>query len=343
MKNRHRFGLLAACLVAMALAVAGSPGEAQSALETGWWWKGNPGAMVPVPPGGPVVNFPAVPPGLPAPPNANGGIMVAALPDGAVSIAAVRAPVDAQSLTLSVVENGNVGGAQAHLLACLPGSPWKAAAGGRWDDKPLVACDLSNGGGSVAGVPAADGASWTFPVQPLVVDGAIDVVIVPKSGGVVPGGVLEPFQLVFRPPTLESFVINPPPVAVEETPEPVEPPGEDVTEDTGDAFDAEEIVGDESYDPVASAALPLTEQSPRTFAPVRATGAGPDSGDQALAVLIVLLLAGATWVVSQQAVPMPASLTRVGARTRTAPVATPTVGGLGQFARTRSGKPPSLF
>ena len=343
-RGRRRVVALGLFAGALLLMLSGGPGEAQTAIETGWWWKGNPGSRIPLPDEVPVpaTEFPTTPPSLPPPPNVGEGLMVAALPDGAVSVAAVRASFGAESLTLAVAENGNFGGQVAHLIACVAPFPWNPNAGGRWDDKPIVACDLSNGGGSVAGIPSADFSTWTFPVAPLLIDGKTDVVIVPTWGGVLPEGLLEPFQLVFKVPTLEAFVLSPTIPSVDD----VDTPARDTTSDdieTG-VLDPSEIVGDQSYAPVASAALPPASQAPRLFAP--ATALGDDTGDttaQLLAVVLLLLCAGALWMTSQQAVPAPISLARVAARPRTGPTAPPTVGGLGRFERTRSGKPPSLF
>lgn len=342
MRSPSRRALVALLLLAMSLVVANRPGEAQSAITTGWWWKGNPGPTLPLPAGVPIVVLPAEPPALAEPPNATGGLMVAALPDGASSIAAIHAGVDAQSITLRPIENGDIGGMNAHLLACITIGGWQPTTAGRWDNKPIVACDLSNNGGSVAGIRNDDG-SWVFPVAPLVSGGELDVAIVPAAGA-LPAGLLEPFQLVFAIPTLESFVINPPVPEVEEANEPTadEPFVDSFADDTGAGSGFETFGGDGSFAPIASAALPPAAQAPRRFAPV-ATTAQSDAGAQGLAVLLLLLVAGAAWMTSQQQLPAPISLIRVGARTRVGPPSAPTTGGLGRFERTRSGKPPSLF
>lgn len=349
MTRRHRVGRLGLAIfafVGMAMAVAAAPGEAQTDIESGWWWKTNPGERLEPPSPAPAVPVPAAPGSPPPPPNAQDGLMVSAAPDGAVAIAAVRGAIDAQTLTLSVAENGDVRGATANLLACAVAGGWTPTKAGRWDNKPVVACDLSNGGGSVAGIRGEDG-SWAFPVQPLVEDGAIDVAIVPAAPTAA-GGVVEPFQIVFKVPTTESFVVNESVTDTGSESAFVPPPDEAASNEeftTGlDGFDAGAVVGDESFAPVAAPALPPSEQAPRVFAPA-ATNAddGTDAGGQAVAVLVVLLVAGAAWFGAQQKAPAPLSLIRVGARTRTAPPAAPTTGGLGRFERTRSGKPPSLF
>jgi len=336
--------LALAAFAALSLAALDRPGSAQSAVETGWWWKGNAGASVPVEEV-PVPPLPAPLPSAPPPPNVGNGLMVAASPDGAVSIAAVRAPVDASSLTLKLAPDGNVGGATAKLLACLPASPWTANKGGRWDDKPMVACDLGNGGGSVAGIPSSDGKAFTFPVLPLVIAGAIDVVIVPAADPATPAGLVAPFQLVFEAPDLSAFQINPPAAPAEETFDPAgdgsasATPGGAISEE----FGAEQLVGSETFAPVASAALPPAAQAPRVLTPAATLGANGASTAQAIAVMLLLAVGALAWFASRQPIPAVASLSRVAARTRIAPPSTPTEGGLGRFSRTRSGKPPSLF
>ena len=84
--------------------------------------------------------------------------------DGAFAVAAVRVDQELTSLTLRVAPNGDANGMSAQLVACMAVTPWTPVAGGDWDAKPVVACDLINGGGSVAGIRAEDGSSWTFPV-----------------------------------------------------------------------------------------------------------------------------------------------------------------------------------
>lgn len=341
----------AVLLCALSVVLADTPGDAQAAIETGWWWKGNPGTAVPLPSALPVPQqyFPADLGGLPPPPNVGGGLMVGALPDGAFSIAAVRTSLNAESLTLTAAANGNVNGQMAHLLACQSSFPWNANAGGRWDDKPLVACDVTNGGASVAGIPSADFNSWTFPVAPLIVDGALDVVIVPAAG-TLPNGLLEPFQLVFDPPQISSFVINPTVPTVDDATDDV-----DDTEDTsvfGDGSSSDLGIGggnlssfatDQTFAPAAAAALPPASQAPQLFTPAATTVPANTSSAQLLALLLLLGVAAAAWATTRQELPAPLSLSRVAARPRSRPSAEPTTGGLGRFARTRSGRPPSLF
>ena len=341
----------AATLLSIVWLAAPVPPAESAGVESGWWWKGNPGATAPFPAPVPVVNLPAVPPGLPIPPSAAGGLFVAALPDGAFSVAAVRADVDTTSITLSVAENGSVNGSAAHLLACASRSPWTPAEGGRWDDKPTVACDLSNGGASVAGIIAADGLSWTFPVAPLVDGGAIDVVIVPTGDTATPAGLVQPFALTFEKPDMGALVVN--------TNSPL---GESEfgTFDAGgsDDYVASEQDGSLSFvgglapgvspGPIASPALPPAAQSPPIVLSAPAgrrvlADTEPTDRAKALALLVVLAAMALTYAASRQALPPLRGLAGVSAHRPPAEVTTaPVVGGLGRFRRERMGTPPKL-
>ncbi len=333
---------LALTLTGLGLFIGAPRGNA-AGVEFGWWWKGNPGQQVPVPGGVPVPaqNFPADPPSAPEPPNAAGGLMVGALPDGAFAVAAVRAPLNATSLTLTVAPNGDAGGQVAHLLACAATSPWNPIAAGRWDDKPIVACDLVNGGGSVAGIRSEDGTTWTFPVAPLASDGAVDVVIVPAADPTVPAGAAEPFQLVFQPPTESSFAVGPPLSTGGEFPQSSDPSTDLTTsDDVSPTIDFGAFGG--STTPVAAPALSSNDQAPVLAAVPAAADADDDGAAKALGLLVMLLGLAAILAATRQPTPAIRSLTRMGA-TEAAPATTKAMGGLGRFAAEREGRPPPLF
>lgn len=335
-------------LVAAVCVVLGAgllaPGSSRAAtIETGWWWKANTGSSpetpaVPVVPAPPIV-LPAEPPAPPAPPTAEGGLQVAALPDGAFAVAAVRVDAELTSLTLRVMPNGDANGMQAKLVACAAVTPWQPVVAGRWDAKPVVACDLINGGGSVAGIRSDDGTSWTFPVAPIAAEGKTDVVIVPLADSDLAQGFASPFQIVFFPPTATDIVL----AAVEET--------DDASGDAESAPTPEDLFNDpELYDEISgfgapagdAAAVPLVRPAlgDGEQAPILPAFAGrDDNGSQLLGGLLVLLgLGGFMWAARQPTPPI-VSMVRGG---RAVPGVAPTLGGLGRFARERSGKPPSL-
>ncbi len=336
--------------LAVVLLVAGAglavpnPGRAAT-IESGWWSRGNTGSAINQPPAPPVV-APAPLPAPPAPPNTEGGLQVAALPDGALSIAAVRVDQELTSITLRVAPNGDANGMSANLAACAAATPWVPATNGPWDAKPVVACDLINGGGSVAGIRSEDGSTWTFPVGPLANDGKTDVVIVPLANSEVAQGFAAPFQLVFMPPTAADLVIAS--VTPEVAPTDDSFGADDSATDSG-AIDG---AGFSSFDPTfaagsgAGATAPLVtpaldEADQAPVRPAFAAVPGRDNDSQLLGAAMVLLALGLFYWASRQATPPIHSL--VGAHVgREIPVGEPQLGGLGQFKRARVGRPPAL-
>lgn len=338
--------LLAVTGLVIGVALIGSAPSQAAEVTSGWWWKLNVGASTAFPTPVPNQPLPATPPAPPTPPTADGGLLVGATPDGALAIAAVRSTEAATSITLKVAANGDAAGALAHLLACATTSPWMTAAGGRWDDKPIVACDLANGGGSVAGIRSEDGASWTFPVAPLATEAGSDVVIVPIADSQT--GLLAPFQITFVAPTPADLVLAP----KTEVPASDDFDSSDASASDGTAFDASPIGGGDfglvpslvgggdTRVPLVSPALNAREQSPNlalrpTSAPLKS-----DGGQELAGALVVLASLALFYGTSRQALPAPHSLVDVGI-VRDAPV-TANLGGVGRFARPREGTPPSL-
>ncbi|MEY2399099.1 MAG: hypothetical protein QOJ00_2273 [Actinomycetota bacterium] len=331
-------------LAAGVLLVGGAPSQAAD-VTSGWWWKLNMGDTTAFPAPVPNQPLPTTAPEPPTPPTSDGGLLVGATPDGALAIAAVRTSEAATSITLHVADHGDVGGAVAHLAACVATSPWTPAAGGRWDNKPIVACDLANGGGSVAGIPSADGTTWTFPVAPLARDRGTDVVIVPTEDPMVPG-FTDPFQITFVAPTARDIVFAPlQPASGSEV---VSPDAGDVTDLGGLTADGSGLAlvpslagGGDFGVPVVSPALAATDQhAPLAIRPVTAVPAS-DGGQELAGALVVLASLALFYASSRQAIPPRRGLVDVGI---VRPVAvTAELGGVGRFARAREGSPPALF
>ncbi len=335
-------------LVGVLAVVAGAslvgPNQSRAAtIETGWWWKANTGTSpeapaLPVVPA-PNVTLPVAPPAPPVPPNADAGLQVAALQDGAFSVAAVRVDQELTSITLRVAPNGDANGMNAKLVACTAVTAWKPVAGGEWDTKPVVACDLINGGGSVAGIRSPDGSSWTFPVAPLADDGKTDVVIVPLATSDLAPGFATPFQLVFVPPTASDLVVAAP------APGEAGTPSDDASETASDvsssysSFDPTFASGSGGSAPVVSPALGQKEQAPVLPRYVAATE--PDNGSQLFGAAMVIAGLALLYGASRQETPPIRPLVGGGIG-REIPATEPQTGGLGRFARPRSGKPPSL-
>jgi hypothetical protein len=331
---------LGGALVAAAAAVVLVPSGADAATlaQSGWWWRVND--SLPAPP--------------PAPPNVpEGGLMVAGAPDGATAIAALHFDLaegeGSPLLTLQVAENGDQGGETALLAACLTGSAWQPASAGGWTSKPFPACTE----GSVNGVRAEDGATWTFALTPLLSDGVLDVTLVPlKDPALPPGADGSTFQLVFAPPTAASLVTT-------------SGGGGDFTSDfsvpdfaasdlTAPAVDfSAPAGGDLSLPPVdsssLSASLPEGEQGLTATAPVaqqqNAPLASPVAAVQehkGLAALVLALCGAALLWSAQLPLPAPRRLGAFAAVAGASEPPPPQTSGLGRFARTRSGAPPPL-
>lgn len=331
-------GALLAAAAAVVLVPSGA--EAGTLAQAGWWWRVNDG-------------LPASPPAPPMVPE--GGLMVGGAPDGATAIAALHFDLaDGEGsplLTLQVAENGDQGGETALLAACLTGSAWQPASAGAWTSKPFPACAE----GSVNGVRAEDGKSWTFALTPLLSDGVVDVTLVPGTDPALPPGANgSTFQLVFAPPTAASLTTS-------------TGGGSAFSSDFGapdfsagalsaPAADfSAPVGGDLTLPPVDSggfaASLPEGEQGLTATAPVAQQQNAPLESSAVAAVeehrglaALVLALCGAALLWSAQLpVPAPRRLGAFGAAAGPAPAEPPPhTSGLGRFARARSGAPPRL-
>lgn len=326
------------------------PGQADAAglAKAGWWWRVNDGSLPVAPPA------PATVP--------EGGLMVAGGPDGATAIAALHFDVGDNEtspvLTLTVAPNGDQGGSTALLAACLTGSAWDPASAGGWGYKPFPACDQ----GSVNGIRSDDGASFTFGLAPLLSGGIVDVTLVPGVDASRPQGASgSTFQLAFNPPTAASLATTPGPTPSTDFPAPdfgAPDGGYDAgTYDlsAGGGFDLPAVPTDSGFTP----ALPpvdrgLTATAPLVQgrnAPLRATPAAAVAEHKGLAALVLVLCGGALLWSAQLPVPDPRRLgtftgpgdaRRPSAAESGPATATTEVGGLGRFARARSGTVPRL-
>lgn len=326
------------------------PGRADAASLTkaGWWWRVNDGSLPTTPP--------------PPPTVPEGGLMVAGAPDGATAIAALHFNVDENEtspvLTLTVAPNGDQGGSTAMLAACVTGSAWEPASAGGWAFKPFPACDQ----GSVNGIRSDDGATWTFGLAPLLSAGIVDVTLVPGVDTSRPAGADgSTFQLAFDPPTAASLATTPgsAPTSDFAAPDFSAPAGGfdagAYDPSAGSGFDLPAVPTESGFTP----ALPpadrgLTATAPVVQgrnAPLRATPASAVTDHKGLAALVLVLCGAALLWSAQLPVPAPRRLgTFTGsgdARPAVAAgvdpsLAAPGVGGLGRFARARSGTVPRL-
>lgn len=320
---------------AAALALAPVPADAATLTQAGWWWR---------------VNDALIPATIPAPTVPEGGLMVSGAPDGATAIAALHFELadgeGAPVLTLAVAENGDQGGDRAVLAACLTGSAWQPESSGAWTNKPFAACDE----GSVNGVRSADGKTWSFALAPLLSDGILDVTLVPGRHPELPAGLDgSTFQLVFTAPTAASLtttagVATAPPIDVPDFGAP----------DPGAGFTPPPFGGDLSLPdpaPAFAPALPEADQGLTATAPVAQQrnaplAASPIAVAEDHKVLgVIILTVCAVALLWSARLPVPAIRRLGGFASDDAPVdadAPAPVGGLGRFARARSGPAPRL-
>ena len=351
---------LARAAVAVLFALAVLPGggaDAATLGDKGWWWFGNAGSGTKLtPPGVPGVAVPETAPETPPPPDVpENGLLVerAVTPEGVQStaIGAVRFEMmSGESSPILELKAASTAGTPA-LLACLTGSAWTGSHGGRWDYKPLVACDPASEGASVSGVAGAENV-WTFNLSTLVIGGdeedgggTVDVAIVPARD---PAAATQaPFRIVFEAVTQDSL---------KTTVGGGGSGGFELSEDLAGALDAgfvDATTLDTFSSPTDSLALvepdlPATDQGLDATAPaVRAQTdnavirpPAPDDGAAtAAAIFVILAAAAASYFLSQQNTPRVQGLIPVRSK-KVAPVEDMVrVGGLGRFARPRVTSP----
>jgi hypothetical protein len=162
---RRRAALLALSLTLVTFGAGGPAGAEDARLaDAGWWWRAQTSVGV----------------GLLAPPTVQPGqLLVQGAPDGPVAIAAVRysLPAGSQGATLTLrVADGGQPGPGAVVLACPPTGPWFGEDAGAWESRPEADC-----ASSVPGMPSDDGQTWSFELDLLRSEDALDVVLVPGS------------------------------------------------------------------------------------------------------------------------------------------------------------------
>lgn len=155
-----------AALVSLGIGLAGAslgsqPADAATAVASGWWDRNQ----------GITLTAPAPPP--------EGALRVASDPGGTSAVAAVRYQLDADETlpTLELRVTGSPADDTTALLACITTTAWEPAAGGPFADAPETDCD----NGSVAGQVSSDGTVVSFGLAPLVRGGVLDVAIVPVA------------------------------------------------------------------------------------------------------------------------------------------------------------------
>lgn len=258
--------------------------------------------------------------------------MVGGGPAGATAVAALRFELEPDQgspvLTLAVADNGDVNGASAVLGACPASSAWASTYAGVWTSKPASACARV-----VKGVRAADGMTWTFNLAALVVGNVIDVVLQPLEAS--------NFNLTFNAPATAALKTFPRPVVapagIDATPASAPIDGDTVAADL--AADAGLLVLDVPLSAPTNSDVAVLSGSRGSQSATPTVVSEPARRASGLGVLLLLAACLAAYALSQ--VPVPAA--RGLGRMRVTPIVAPTqVGGLGRFARLRSGPPPRL-
>jgi hypothetical protein len=217
-----------------------------------------------------------------------------------------------------------------------------------WDAKPSVACSL----GSVSGQRDATAGTWTFPLAPLVIGNEVDVVLTPGVLGGAPDGappVYPTFSLAVEKVTDASLATTPGPPSTagfDSSQSGFDPATEDGGLDLGPTF---------ADDPGLSAfspALPSSGQGVTATAPVvrQATAANvlpispKAAGGSGLAFIVILATMAVAYRLNRLPIPSPRRLGSLAASAPHTPPPTivPDTGGLGRFARRRTGAPPPL-
>ena len=319
---------LLAAVVVTALAVP-APALAEAPIAHGWWWRAQPGVLVPVP----------------APPQAPpGGLYVEGAPDGPSAVSALRFRVPEGStgvaLTLKVAQEQ--GGDTAIILACPAASEWVPAQAGPWEARPEAQCE----GQGVLGQRAADGATWTFSLALSPFTGVKDFVLLPGQDDTRPAGVNgSVFSVAFQPPDASTLVTRSADSGGGGQPPPFDPPVYSPPDSYGGTMPpftpaapgapAQVPAGPDVAPPVDPSVIAprVTPRGPA--APSRPVSAGKDA--RALATLIALLSVGVAGVLSRDR-----GVVVAGMRVVAEDPDTDRVGGIGRFRRPRAEPPPPL-
>lgn len=327
--RRQRAGVVASgVMIAAAAAMAVQPVTAGAAYRDaqGWWWRAQTELIYLDPP-------PHVPPG---------GVAVGQSLDGATAVTAVRFQLDDDEtnpiLHLRVAQD--FGGATAVMAACRAGSSWTPDQAGLWTAKPKVACNL----GSVNGSRSEDGTTWSFPVQSLLLDELLDIVIVPSAES-------PPFELSFEPVGSDDLETS---EAVDERPftPPPPPPTFGSVDDGGfgdvapppepvQAFEPAVPEEDQAVEPDAPVASAQRETFGRDFFGTEAVSGQADP--RRLGILVLVAAATAVFMMSGEQLRPARALGPMAHRHPELAAAGAEPRGVGRFTRVRAGDDPRLF
>lgn len=310
-----------------------------------WWWRAQPGLLGAAIP----------PPGVP-----EDGLAIEATPDGPNAVSALRYVLDdgetQPALVLTVADQQGA----VEIQACAATQSWDAAHGGPWDERPTYNC-----GTAVDGEASEDGETWRWELDTLLRKRQLDVVLVPAPGvGRVTFAAPDDASLETQREEAGGQSFEAPPVsdftddaassgagssgdssssdfagAPSNAEEPVFPAGgsSGTTAQSPESAQLPAVAPPDTSDaqPPQAAGPP---ESP--IAPVAAVPAGSDSSRTAGAIIAAMatVLALALWLQGRSAAHGAGSPGRVGSG-----AARQHVGGLGRFARPRTGAPRPLL
>ena len=341
--------LLALSVAAIIAALVAPSASAATKDAHGWWWRAQSGLLGTAIP----------PPGVP-----EDGLAVETLPDGPTAVSAVRYLLDKGEsqpvLELTVVDQQG----EIAIQACTATQHWTTNHGGPWDERPTYDC-----GSAAEGQASEDGATWTWELAPLLHKERINVVLVPapgtgrvtfeapddsslrtqRGGG---GGAGSPD---FDPPPVSDFNDPPPPPS---GPAPSSggftPPSSTQGGSQPPAFSSQNAGSTAVPPPQAPAPAgdqPVEAQPPLAAGPVpteaatppASVAAVPASSDQsrtigAIIAAMATVLGLSLWHQDTTSARRSAALANAGIGASSQPI-----GGLGRFARPRTGTAPPLL
>lgn len=352
----------AALALVVGLGLTGLSGSAGAAAveAAGWWWRPN-SAVLPIP----------------VPPRADVGtdqVLVEGEPEGATAVAGVRFLLaeGESSPVLAVTPSGDsVLPDDAVVLACRVTSNWVSAQGGKWESRPGADCLTS-----VQGIRSEDG-KLVFALAPLQSGSTLDVVFTPGAGSVFSLKFLTPTPADLKTSTDAGGASTGGDFAA---PDPSSfgadtetggdsgsfDPGPTTSFDTGAGagttgsdFGSAAFTQPSTFTPPPT--VPVAVAAPSGAAPVAAAPSGSE-GTPVAAVpasntndtkkgrtlgILVLLAGGALGFWAYSGGPSGGGLLGGAGATGAPGSATgagpePVVGGLGRFARPRTGPPPTL-
>ena len=330
-------GLVIGLAIAQTLGFAGPAGAATIGPDAQGWWSEAQQAPQP----------------LPVDTITGPNLQVGGDPTGPNAIAAVRfvvpgtiddAPVDPSSvsatLTLKVAPNTTIG--TPAVVACPVLGTWQPASAGAWSTRPAYNCDRS-------AAATASGDSMVFKLDPSLqaTSGRYDLALVPAPTNQAP------FSVQFLPPAGDSLALGsgaPAAGAGESEPAPDTEPLP-VTPDTSAA--SVPLGGSPSFavggplpvEPAPEATPGARASTPRanSLLPGPLRRASTKRSQQAIALVMLALIVLALWWFGGEQVRAPRLLGSLGEGVQ---VEDPNVyvrsGGIGRFARPRTGPPARL-